>query len=99
MYEIYIEYKISGIPRVWLISPKVEKFNGEYPVHNYGFDASGHMELCVYDPYYDIWDENMFLSDIFVPCVVTWLYAYESWLATGTWIYDEMHPKRNRRKK
>ncbi len=39
VYEVHIEYKISGIPRVWLISPKVEKFNGAYPVHNYGVNA------------------------------------------------------------
>ena len=57
------------------------------------------MELYVYCPYYDNWNDNMFLSDVFVPWILTWLNTYEFWLVTGTWNYDEIHPKKRKRKR
>lgn len=100
IYRVRIKYKLGERPRAWILSPKIEKFNGEYPIHRYGFDASGHIELCVYYPEYNEWDDkHMFLSEAFIPWVVTWLKTYEFWLATGTWNYNEKHPKFKKVKK
>lgn len=97
IYKVKIKYKLRERPKVWMIEPQVKKFNGEYPIHKYGFDEAGHIELCVYCPYLDKWDEvHMFLAEVFVPWVATWLRTYECWLATGIWFYDEEHPKKLR---
>ena len=100
IYEIHIRYKINERPKVWVIYPKIEKLNGEYPIHKYGFDTSGNIELCVFCPEYKEWnDKNMLLSETFIPWVVTWLHTYEFWLVTGIWNYKEKHPKLKKRKK
>ena len=92
IYKVLIEYKTSDYsPKAWLLSPELEKVNGKYPHHIYGFDANrnGSPRLCVFYPGYNEWRKDMLISESFVPWILSWLNTYEYWLITGKWFYDE----------
>ena len=98
-YSIKITYKYSdGFPMVWLLSPMIQKMSGKYPHHIYGWDKDGHPRLCVYYPSYREWTSSCNIATTFIPWVITWLNAYEYWLITGEWHYDES-PRRQDDKK
>ena len=88
-YTVRILYKGYGSPKVWLIDPVLEHYEGEMPHHLYGKDKKGHPELCVFEPGKDEWNSQKSLACVFVPWVITWLYTYELWLITGLWLYPE----------
>ena len=90
-YRVKISLKFKCTPRVWLIKPKeIAKYDGKEPHHTYKTrDKDGHVELCVFFPQKDEWNDQKLLADTFIPWVVTWLSAYEYWQITGTWIYPE----------
>ena len=89
-YRILIHYKISDYsPKVWLLSPELQRVNGKRPHHIYDYDYDGHPRLCVYYPGYSEWNQHMLISDSFIPWIITWLNTYEYWLITGQWLYDE----------
>lgn len=92
VYTVRIEYSISGVPKVWLINPMMERVDGKLPHHIYRSDEDeeGHQRLCVYYPRFYEWDGGcMLLSETFVPWIITWLNTYEYWLVTGEWVYAE----------
>ena len=95
-YRVKIVYKLSlrngeFSPRVWLISPQMQKREGKYPKHIYATraDANGNQCLCLYYPGYNEWNRNMLISNTIVPWIAAWLNTYEYWLITGEWHYDE----------
>jgi len=77
MYEVLIEYKLSFIPEVWIISPALRS---DAP-HRY----SDH-SLCLYWPDEWKWSPDKVISTTIVPWAATWLYFYESLLDTGEWL-------------
>lgn len=89
-YKVKISYRMGYRPRVVLLSPDLEKRDGKYPHHIYGFDKTGHAILCVYCPHKSEWNSNMPIATSFIPWVSTWLNTYEYWLITGEWHYDEV---------
>ncbi len=88
-YTISISYKLKESPRVVLLSPELQKHEGRYPHHKYGFDKNGHPVLCLYYPKMKEWHKNLLIADTIIPWISTWLFAYEYWLITGKWNYDE----------
>jgi len=89
-YKVKINYKVSDYsPKAWLLEPELQKVDGKLPHHIYGHDKDGHPQLCVYYPKYNEWNQQMLLSQSFVPWIITWLNTYEYWLVTGIWLYDE----------
>lgn len=94
-YTVRILYKEYGRPKVWLMEPELETYEGKKPHHLYGEDKDGNPELCVYDPKQDKWNSRKSLAGVFIPWVITWLYAYEMWLITGEWLYPEVATSKN----
>lgn len=90
-YTVKIRYKIGGSPQVWLLEPPLAKYNGKLPSHIYAEDKNGLRPLCVYCPSEDKWSSQKSIAMVFVPWVITWLYAYEIWQVTGEWTYPERH--------
>lgn len=89
-YKVKIHYKFSdGYPKVWLIEPKLDFFEGKRPHHLYEDDADGNPRLCVYYPKFKEWKPTMDIAQSFIPWIITWLYTYEYWLVTGEWLYEE----------
>lgn len=89
-YVVRVFYQIYDSPKVWLVDPDLELYEGNKPHHIYGDkDEKGHARLCVYDPAQDKWNSQKSLAHVFVPWIITWLYAYEIWLICGKWTYPE----------
>lgn len=89
-YKVEISYKYGFYPKAKLISHKLEKRDGKYPHHIYGMDKNGNAYLCVFHQDSNEWNNNMLISESFIPWVSTWLNTYEFWQITGEWHYDEI---------
>ena len=87
-YKIRIRYNPNrGFPKAWIIDPpELAKVDGKKPHHIYVDEDDS---LCVFYPSDGEWDRSMYLSETFVPWIVTWLSAYEYWQITGEWFYPE----------
>lgn len=82
VYKVKIEYIFKGIPKVWVIHPKLlTRRNGERIPHTY----SGN-RLCLYLPSNKEWTRNQSIASTIVPWTSLWLYHYEVWHATGEWL-------------
>jgi hypothetical protein len=89
-YEIEIKYHIGNIPRVFVLSPKLEMWGEEKSIpHTYSSN-----EICVYLPNNDEWLASAFIADTIIPWTLLWLFFYEIWLATGKWFGGGIHPVR-----
>ena len=88
-YKVEISYQSGYYPKAKLLSHKLEERNGKLPHHIFGVDNDGHAELCVFHP--NEWNGKTLISQSFIPWVSTWLNAYEFWLITGKWHYDEIN--------
>ena len=89
-YRVEISYRCGGFPRAIVLSPEIQKKDGNLPHHIYGTDKNGHIILCVFHPGSKEWNNTMLISKTFIPWVSTWLNTYEYWLITGEWHYDEI---------
>lgn len=90
-YKVKIKYKIDYNPQVWLLEPPMARFDGKLPSHIYKKDNNGLHPLCVFCPQKDKWTSQKSIAVVFIPWVITWLYAYEIWQVTGEWTYPERH--------
>ena len=88
-YKVKLICQQGRSPMVILLSPLLEQKDGRYPHHIYKIYKSGQAKLCVYYPGNNEWDNNMSIATTFIPWISTWLNAYEYWLITGEWHYDE----------
>jgi hypothetical protein len=85
-YTVRIEATPARRPRVRVISPPLAESAHELP-HVYG-DGT----LCLCFPWQ--WDHTKPIARTIVPWTSEWLFYYELWRATGTWLgggHDE-HP-------
>lgn len=89
-YKVRIWFKPRYWPQASLIDPKeIAKVDGKKPHHLFNREEDGKERLCVFYPKGREWNDNMFLSDAFIPWIITWLSAYEIWQITGIWVYPE----------
>lgn len=86
-YSVKLQLGKDRVPRVWLLSPKLETRSGKRAPHLYPDDR-----LCVYLPSAREWTTAMPLVDTIVPWVSEWLAHYEVWLATEVWTGGGVHP-------
>ena len=87
-------------PKVYIISPKIQKKNGESPPHIYELDSKWNskeqhydsLRLCLYYPS----NEEFVYGDPLMPTVISWAIKwtvfYELWLLTGEWFGGGIHP-------
>jgi|SRR5690606_18088879 len=88
LYEFVLRYKLSEMPSIIIVSPKLElNANGEKVPHLY---SSGH--LCLYRPKYNEFKKSDFLANTIIPWTALWLYYYELWHTTGDWLGGGEHP-------
>lgn len=90
-YIVEVRYKKGYKPTALLVYPNLQEFEGKRPHHIYGFRRDKAI-LCIYDTRNKSceWNKDMVLADTVIPWVSTWLFAYEYWLITGVWHYDEI---------
>ncbi len=81
-YTLGIEYRLPKHPIVRVVTPALGVPREQYhDVHRY---SDG--RLCLYWPNGEEFDVGMLLARTIVPWAVEWLFFYEMWLATGTWM-------------
>ncbi len=91
-YKVKVRYRPGNTPVVQVLDPKLKcDEEGRLP-HVYPGD-----ELCLYYP--GEWNGSEQIGDTIVPWISEWLYHYECWAATGTWLGGGEHPKVKRNKK
>ena len=86
-YRIRVKQYPGRSPAAWLLSPKLQMKDGNYPRHVYSLGPPP--ELCVFYPDGREWTNKQLIADTFIPWISTWLNAYEYWLITGEWHYAE----------
>lgn len=88
VYAIRIEYALESIPRVFVVSPKLERHDGERIPHMHDEER-----LCLYLPRTGEWTARHLIAETIVPWASLWLLYYETWRATGEWLGGGEHPK------
>ncbi|GFO82584.1 MAG: hypothetical protein A49_22110 [Methyloceanibacter sp.] len=67
---------------------------GERVPHVYSYARSPkYPALCLFDHRQDEWLPDEFVADKIIPWAIKWLFYYELWLATGTWLGGGRHPE------
>lgn len=98
LYRIKIEYSYGKTPQVFVTSPcPLKKFPGTKVLpHTY---STKEQKLCLYYPGIGEWNKNKLIARTILPWASEWLQYYELWLATGFWLGEGLHPKKNEKKK
>lgn len=92
-YTIKLVYRYGVTPKVWVVSPKpLALAEGETSLpHVY---STQEQQICLF---YNVeeedkeWRQDMILANTVVPWISEWLYFYELWLITGTWLGGGVH--------
>jgi hypothetical protein len=87
VYTVKIEYSLEDKPRVWVLSPKLQKRNGDPIPHTFP-----RQRLCLFLPNNNEWSKSKIIAKTIVPWISLWLYHYEVWHATGEWLGEGIHP-------
>jgi hypothetical protein len=83
-YELLIDHRLRGAPRVHVISPLL---SGPGPIpHTYNTTRP-----CLYVP--GTWYDNLSLAKTILPWSLEWLLYYELWSAGGDWQGGGIHPE------
>lgn len=87
-YSFTLKYNLTDKPQTKIISPELQKnCKGEDIPHIYPGQ-----NLCLYHPSYYEFRRTDFLCDTIIPWTSLWLYYYEVWHVTGTWLGGGEHP-------
>jgi hypothetical protein len=82
-YEVLIDHRPPRPPLVYVVRPRLEVRAGERLPHVYPLNT-----LCLYLG--EEWSRAHWLTDL-VGWASEWLFFYEVWLATGTWMGGGLH--------
>jgi hypothetical protein len=82
-YEVLIDHRPARPPLVYVVRPHLEVRAGERLPHVYPLNT-----LCLYLG--EEWSRAHWLADL-VGWASEWLFFYEVWLATGTWLGGGLH--------
>jgi hypothetical protein len=81
-YHIDIHYRLTSVPKVCVVSPPL----APQAPHLYS-DGT----LCLYWPVEWQWRSDTLIAETIIPWTAAWLYYYELWLDTGTWLGPSSH--------
>jgi len=87
-YRVRLEYSSRSWPEVYVVSPKLQRVNGEKPPHIYSFEEQ---HLCLYYHEDNDWNRDMKIAETIIPWTTEWLLFYELWLSTGIWHGGGVH--------
>ena len=86
-YKLKITYKLGQTPKVYIVSPKplpLAEGVKRLP-HTYNY-SNGKQQLCLFFPKAGEWKPYMPIATTIVHWAVQWMYYYEIWVTTGTWM-------------
>ncbi len=79
--------KIYNTPKIFVLSPELEKYANEPIPHTYGMKrikGKEYLQICPFYPE-DDWNETMIIADTVLLWSIEWFYFYEIWLVSGKW--------------
>lgn len=79
-YEVRIAYTFRRRPKVWVVTPRVSRFEDGKKVPHTFPDGS----ICLH--LHEEWKPLMPIALTIVPWLSLWLYHYEVWQATDEWL-------------
>lgn len=87
-YRVRIKYRVGKTPQVHVLSPALMRPDGVSLPHVYPGER-----LCLHLP--KEWTNDHSLGRHLIPWIAEWLFFYESWIATGSWLGGglELHAK------
>jgi len=89
-YEVSFECKYGYRPKAYLKNQGLLKSEDDRPPHLYECQYYGEgrekLQLCLYMPGTNEWNDEMLIADTFIPWATEWLYYYEIWRMTGKWL-------------
>lgn len=99
-YFLRIFIASNSPPKVYIISPKISKKNGESPPHIYELDSTWNsndqcydaLRLCLYYPGNKEFVYGDSLMSTVISWAIKWTEFYELWLLTGEWFGGGIHP-------
>jgi hypothetical protein len=87
-YRVRIVYAIGDEPKAYVLNPLVRRrFESEAIPHIYQGPRP-----CLFRPKNGDWTGAKAIATTIVPWLVTWLFYYEVWHATGEWLGGGEHP-------
>jgi len=97
-YRIKIEYAYGNSPQVFVTYPNpLSRYSGERTLpHCYSTEDQ---RICLYYPGFREWNKGKLIAKTILPWASEWLQYYELWLATGMWLGEGIHPKKDECKK
>ena len=97
-YDITVIYN-GRFPEVYLYNQGIMTKKNEQIPHcykrHYKSNDDEYVKLCLYYPKYHEWSADMFLSETVIPWAIDWLYFYELWRITGTWLGGGIEHEKN----
>lgn len=92
--DVSIDYKIRLVARqgnkgvdIFVVEPRIDLYeNGKKVPHLYSNGS-----LCLYYPKYQEWDYSDSWAETLIPWVSLWLFYYEIWKDTGSWLGGGTH--------
>jgi hypothetical protein len=82
IYLVDIAYRMKKRPRIIVLRPKLQAGrDGTRAPHTYGEN-----EPCLYYPIAGDWHAGKSIATSIVPWISMWLFFYEYWQVTGTWL-------------
>lgn len=87
-YRVLVGYALGAHPAVFVTAPEpVKEAHGIRTPH---LNDDG--TLCLYDPSMKQWTDTDAIAHTTIPWTLRWLFHYENWLSTGTWLGDTTAP-------
>jgi len=88
-YRVRISYCAGRFPQVFVDKPVLKRRKPAEPIpHTY----EGDRPCLFFPPDRSEWSSDKIIAQTIVPWLMTWLFYYEAWLATGTWQGGGIHP-------
>ena len=88
-YTVVLLYQLKKSPKVWVIGDELENLDSPDFPHKFDIDAKNKMvQICLYR--HAEFNSGKLLATTIIPWAIEWLYYYELWLATDSWIIDDI---------
>lgn len=85
-HRVRVRYRPATSNRRGKVSVRVLHPKLDVPEHRNTVHLYADNSLCLFNPNRDEWNPAMLVADTIVPWVCEWIFFFESWLQTGSWL-------------
>ncbi len=93
-YSVRIEYTRLERPKVFVLEPELQSLPNQRIPHLYRKGKYNKADnLCLYLPNTNEFTHQHFIARTIIPWALHWLFCYDIWKLTGTWVGGGKHLK------